>query len=291
MSLIDLTKQSEYKAGYRVYKWADARRQRPVWVDLWYPANDQSDERRISYGLGHGSVAKDAGIAADRVSFPLVVISHGASGSAPNYGWLTEYLARKGMIVLGVSHYGESWRYGPDAVDPGAVTRLWTRPQDCTFALSQILQERLFKGRVDPTRIAAIGHSSGGATVIALGGATFDPVALRTYCQSEIARNDRGCQYGRELRELAPTPPEATKSYQDPRIKAVVVLDPAAGPGYSEASLAKVRVPVLVIGSEDNDFLPFEHHAGTICSPASKCVTYQAQWGRRAFCFPQLLHV
>jgi len=114
------------------------------------------------YGLGHGSVAKDAGVAADSVSFPLVVISHGASGSAPNYGWLTEYLARKGMIVLGVSHYGESWRYGPDAVDPSAVTRLWTRPQDCTFALSQILQERLFKGRVDPTRIAAIGHSSGG---------------------------------------------------------------------------------------------------------------------------------
>ena len=75
MSLIDLTEQSGYKAGYRVYKWADARRQRPVWVDLWYPANDQSDERRISYGLGHGSVAKDAEMAADRVSFPLVVIS------------------------------------------------------------------------------------------------------------------------------------------------------------------------------------------------------------------------
>jgi predicted dienelactone hydrolase len=231
MSLIDLTEQSEYKAGYRFYKWADARRQRPVWVDLWYPANDQSDERQISYGLGHGSVAKDAGVATGRVSFPLVVISHGASGSAPNYGWLTEYLARKGMIVLGVSHYGESWRYGPDAVDPNAVTRLWTRPQDCTFALSQILQEKLFKGRVDPTRIAAIGHSSGGATVIALGGATFDPVALRTYCQSEIARNDRGCKYGRDLRELPPTPPEATESHQDPRIKAVVMLDPAAGPG------------------------------------------------------------
>jgi predicted dienelactone hydrolase len=177
MSLIDLTEQSEYKAGYRFYKWADARRQRPVWVDLWHPANDQSDERRISCGLGHGSVAKDAGVATGRVSFPLVVISHGASGSAPNYGWLTEYLARKGMIVLGVSHYGESWRYGADAVDPSAATRLWTRPQDCTFALSQILQEKLFKGRVDPTRIAAIGHSSGGATVIALGGATFDPVA------------------------------------------------------------------------------------------------------------------
>src|SRR4029077_20513615 len=110
--------------------------------------NDQSDERPISYGFGHGSVGTDARGGCRQVSFPLVVISRGASGSAPDYGWLTEYLARTGMIVLGVSHYGESWRYGPDAVDQRAVTRLWTRPQDCTFALNQILQERLFKGRV-----------------------------------------------------------------------------------------------------------------------------------------------
>ncbi len=39
-------------------------------------------------------------------------------------------------------------------------------------------------------------------------------------------------------------------------------MDPAAGPGHSAASLAKVNDPVLVIGSEDNDFLPFDRHAG-----------------------------
>ena len=40
------------------------------------------------------------------------------------------------------------------------------------------------------------------------------------------------------------------------------MMDPAAGPGYSAGSLAEVRVPVLVIGSADNDFLPFTQHAG-----------------------------
>lgn len=30
--------------------------------------------------------------------------------------------------MLGVSHYRESWLYGPDAVEPSAVTQLWVAP-------------------------------------------------------------------------------------------------------------------------------------------------------------------
>jgi len=50
--------------------------------------------------------------------------------------------------------------------------------------------------------------------------------------------------------------------YRDARVGAIVALDPAAGPAHDAASLADVRVRVLVVGSKDNDFLPFEHHAG-----------------------------
>ena len=189
-------------------------------------------------------------------------MSHGASGSALNYSWLAEYLARNGVIALGVSHYGESWLYGPDTVDPGAVTRLWARPGDCTFALTQLLMHEDFRERVDAARIGALGHSSGGATVMALGGATLDPAALTAYCRSDAGQMDRGCQYAGQSEASAPTSPDSTRSYRDSRIIAIVALDPAAGPGHDAASLAQVHVPVLVVGSEDNDFLPFEHHAG-----------------------------
>ena len=48
--------QSEYKVGYRQYKWHDADRQRKVWVNVWYPAKDGCEEKPLVYGLGKGSV-------------------------------------------------------------------------------------------------------------------------------------------------------------------------------------------------------------------------------------------
>jgi predicted dienelactone hydrolase len=58
-------------------------------------------------------------------------------------------------------------------------------------------------------------------------------------------------------------PPEPMTSpgvYRDTRVTAIVELDPAAGPGHDAASLANVRMPVLIVGTEDNDFLPFTRH-------------------------------
>ncbi len=262
MNSIDSARQPTYKAGHRRYTWHDTDRDRPVWADVWYPSTDKADERPIAYGLGQGMVIADAGIATSGAPFALAVLSTGAFGSAPAYAWLAEYLARRGLVILGVSHYGESSLYGAETVDFSAATRLWVRPRDCSFALTQLLTNAGFEDRIDRARIAAIGHSSGGATAMALGGATFDPAALSAYCGSEEALADRGCQYAGALEPLHVAPAEATRSYRDVRVTALVVMDPAAGPGYSTTSLAEVRVPVLVIGSEDNDFLPFTRHAG-----------------------------
>ena len=41
-------------------------------------------------------------------------------------------------------------------------------------------------------------------------------------------------------------------------------MDPAAGPGFGDARLPGLMTPALVIGSVDNDFLPFAAHAGRV---------------------------
>ena len=233
-----------------------------MWVDAWYPATADTAEQPLVYGLGAGSAALDAAFDSRDAPFPLIVMSHGAFGAARDYGWIAECLARRGFVVAGVSHFGESWIYGPDTIEPAAVTRLWMRPPDCSFALDRILEHDDFKGRVDGARIGALGHSSGGATAIALGGATFDAAALAAYCQSDAAAGDLGCEYRESNGAAVAAPAQASASYRDARLRAIVALDPAAGPGYSAASLAAVRVPVFVVGSEQNDFLPFANHAG-----------------------------
>jgi predicted dienelactone hydrolase len=48
----------------------------------------------------------------------------------------------------------------------------------------------------------------------------------------------------------------------DRRIKVLVAMDPAVGPGFTEPGLRGLRIPSLVIGSVQNDFLPYASHAG-----------------------------
>src|SRR5262249_35585392 len=151
-SIADLRSRSKnmlqkYKAGYRRFKWLDAERNRPVWADVWFPTEDDQKETPMHYGspLGEGSAISNPSFAADGSRFPLVVMSHGAFGSPSGYSWLSEFLARNGVIVLGIAHYGESWLYGADKVDLSAVTRLWVRPRDCSFALTQLLSDARFR--------------------------------------------------------------------------------------------------------------------------------------------------
>jgi predicted dienelactone hydrolase len=270
-------------AGYRCFRWNDSGRLRPVWTDVWYPV--RAPEQAVFYGAGQGSAAMDAAIDTSAAPHRLIVMSHGAFGSARDYGWIAEHLARRGFVVLGVSHYGESWVYGPETIEQAAVTRLWLRPPDCTFAIECLLSDHEFKESVDPARVGALGHSSGGATAMALGGATFDAAALMAYCRSGEAANDLGCRYAETISAAQTPPPQAAASYRDPRVVAIAVLDPAAGPGFNATSLAAVRVPVLVVGSEENDFLPYAQHAAHFAALLPRCSLITLRRGEGHFVY------
>jgi predicted dienelactone hydrolase len=243
--------------GYTTLRAEDPARSRPVLIDLWYPAAPGAVEAERDHGMARGRSALDAPVAGG--AHPLVLLSHGAFGAARNYTWIAEHLARRGFVVAGISHYRESPAYGPETIDPAAALRLWQRPMDVSFAIGHLLGHPRFGPGIDPGRIGAVGHSSGGTTVLALAGALFDPGAMARYCASEGARADRGCGYGRGAPTSATPPPEARRSHRDERVRAIVALDPAVGPGHDPGAIA---IPVHVIGAVDNDFLPYEAHAG-----------------------------
>jgi predicted dienelactone hydrolase len=247
-----------YPAGYRTIDSTDTETARPLRIDLWYPASPSAREIALNYHSGsRGFAALDAAPVEERL--PLVVLSPGSFASATSYSWTAEGLARQGFIVAAVSHFGESTVYGPPGASRPEPARLWHRPRECSAALDIVLADPRFQPIVDPARIGAIGHAAGGATAIALAGAVFDPEAMRQYCRSADARGDRACAW-----ELAAEdgPVNEERVSRDERVRAVAAMDPARGPGHDARSLSRVKIPVLIIGAVDNDFLPFAHHAG-----------------------------
>lgn len=242
-------------AGYESTRIYDG--ERPIHLSLWYPTDQK--ESAVNYGISAGSAATGANAVGERL--PIVLLSHGAMGAASNYSWIAESLARHRYVVLGVSHFGESPVFGAQSVNPASVARFRDRTHDFNVALDWLLTKSRLASSLDASRIAVLGHSSGGATALMLAGAKFSLSQISEYCSSGAAKVDKGCWYG--------TPSAETAARQAPEpasrpIRAVVALDPAVGPGFVDDSLRNLKSALLVVGSVENDFLPYEAHAGRI---------------------------
>ena len=232
----------------------DAQRQRPIKVVFWYPAGScvGEPELRCNHELS--------------ASLPPILLSHGAMGSALEYQWLARTLAARGHIVVGVSHFGESWVYGQESIQPQMVTSVWHRPQDISAVLNNLSAQPVFNAAPNWSRVIAAGHSSGGYTALALVGLRLNAAQLRDYCDSDASLQDLGCRYASDINqgvnktELSTAAKLLAHSYADARVIAAIVLAPALGPGATLKSLASLNVPVFIAAAQQDEFLPHPAH-------------------------------
>lgn len=227
---------------------------RPTKIKFWYQEHSEPCQATIC-------------LSPKQNSHRVAIISHGAFGSPREMNWLGYALAAQGWVVAGVAHFGESWVYGSENIDPTSSMRFWQRPQDVSFSIDSLSDEGLFNISLKTDKVIMLGHSSGGFTSLAMTGATLEAGKSEAYCTSEKAKNDKGCNYGQQSKSKPMNERMLNKigllqgKMRDDRVVAVIALDPALGHAVSKQSIEKIVVPTLVLGSIENDFLPYTAHA------------------------------
>ena len=232
----------------------DAHADRALQLAVWYPATTTAAPQLIADNTVFiGALAvPDAPPASGE--HPLVVLSHGYGGNWRNQVWLASALARQGYIVAAVNHPGTT----SEDRSPQTAAQLWLRPKDLSRAIDAVLARPTQFGTVAKRRIAAIGHSLGGWTVLEIAGARFDPDLFTQDCS--VHPKLGGC-IGYAQMNPAGTPAgkaQLAADLSDKRVTAIVSLDLGLSRGLTDASLAALPVPALVIagGVPSEEMLP-----------------------------------
>jgi dienelactone hydrolase len=128
-------------------------------VRFWYPAA----------GPSTGAPAEDAGPARTAGPFPLVVFSHGYTGTPEAYGALLAAVASRGYVVA-APRYPLSSQGAPGSP---TIADLANQPGDVSFVIGRVVAaatapEGWLAGLVDASRIAVAGHSLGAMTTYAV---------------------------------------------------------------------------------------------------------------------------
>lgn len=230
-----LVEPGPYHVGYRqteVTYSDDISTDRTLRLALWFPT-EETDGGTAAYVDG----AIDAPDVLDDPTplagtLPLALFSHGHQGFAENSSFLMEHLASHGYVVAAPDHTGNT------TFDPSdRATEIYLqRPRDLSAVLDALPSEL----NVVTDGVPAIGHSFGGYTVFAIGGATYDAAAIAA-CTPDASSF---CSTMTEA--LAASFAEGA---EDPRVNAIV---PMAGGDFERFGAAGLGdlVPTLQLTGE-----------------------------------------
>lgn len=235
------------------------RYDRTLTLEVWYPAalaagQKAGGEYRVItrdpaiMATFYGKAVRDA--AAQKSTFPLVIISHGYPGNRFLMSHIGENLASKGFVCVSIDHKDSTY----DDQKAFAST-LYNRPFDQLFVLNEI--DRLSKagsgsflaGLVDASRTGIVGYSMGGYGLVNVigGGYSAASAAMGTAPPNKM------------LTERGAANPEYQKG-RDPRIKAALAIAPwGMQSGFWDLEgLKGIRTPVMFVAGSVDDVAGYE---------------------------------
>ncbi|MCP4872344.1 MAG: hypothetical protein GY898_26890 [Proteobacteria bacterium] len=241
-----------YEVGAMTLRQVDDRGKFLI-VEVWYPAVAGADDVQEPYAdLGTDPrTFRDVPEDWRGAPYPLVAFSHGFAGIRYQSGYLTEYLASHGFVVIAVDHNHNTLL---DLDEDVTATVAVERPTDVSKAVDTA-HDLLPDGLVDPDGgFAMMGHSFGAWTTLVVSGGLLNRDELLAYCAETDAR---GCRF------FTGPAVEALDSLEDavPDPRARVAVSMAPGLAYSFGADGRGladNVPTLVMGGSADSDMPYE---------------------------------
>ncbi|KAB7896450.1 prolyl oligopeptidase family serine peptidase [Rouxiella sp. S1S-2] len=277
--------QGQASPGFRQITLSDPKSE-TLNLTVWYPA--ASEGRTVNIGSNPAFVGVTVNPDAPPLPglHPLLVISHGYNGNWRNLSWIAVAMAAEGYIVAAPDHPGTT-TFDQNPID---AKKLWRRPHDISRVIDFVIDSPALFGATDKGRIAALGHSLGGWTVMSLAGARFKPSLFIHDCQNHSKRGD--CQLTEKLGINETLSQEKISSNnRDVRIRAVVSLDLGLAPGFTPASLNAINIPVLILAAQEDTLaeLPAGQESGYLAAEMNpNRRQYEIVEGATHFSFMQL---
>lgn len=232
-----------WSVGFHRLSFLDPLDDQPMRAIAFYPSTDPEGISK----MGSYEVQATEGTKIAMGRYPLLMLSHGNTGTPLALHDLATSLARKGFVVVAVLHPGDNYK---DHSRLGTLSNLYGRPMQISAALSATLADHDLSPYVQDDQAGVIGYSAGGETALILAGAQPDLDRLRRYCQERPEDRDACTTKGELIADR-----DDLVAVSDPRVKALLLMAPLSLM-FGRQTLADVNVPVLLY-SGDNDQLVF----------------------------------
>jgi predicted dienelactone hydrolase len=195
-------------------------------------------------------------------AMPLIVISHGLGSGRAAFKYFAEHLASHGFVVAVPEHPGSSERQISALLDGKAddvsnPKELVDRPLDVSYLIDELTRlnqsDGQLKGRLNLNQVGVMGQSFGGYTALMLVGAKINFDTLQKGCDKSFAQS---LNLSLLLQCQAQQLPKKDYDLRDPRVKAVIAVNPVTSSIFGAEGFKGIQAPVMIVSGTADSITP-----------------------------------
>ena len=195
---------------------------------------------------------------------PVVIIAPGLNSDFQALSYVAKHLASHGFATVGIDFPESDNQRMLDALqglDTFPNPNAWmNQPKDVSLVLNTLEQKMQsdpnWQGKLDLKNVGILGHSLGGYTATAIGGARVQWPDVLKKCATLNNPNQINLNPALlwQCQGIDGAPPVG--DLRDPRIKAVIAINPVTNPAFGNDGVNQLSVPMMFIAGSSDIFAP-----------------------------------